>query len=106
MRPIAILWCPSLVTRSSSPCNTNTRRVQRSGDRFAGCIYISLISRAGAGCISRSDGIVHFLLPGFPATHPLNHNHPQLGGSTPTDGAVKGLLRLGNIGPHGGLAGA
>ena len=49
---------------------------------------------------------VHFLLPGFPATPPRNHNRPQLGGSTPTDGAVKGLLRLGYIGPHGGLAGA
>ena len=60
----------------------------------------------GAGCISISDGVVHFLLPGFPATPPRNHNHPQLGGSTPTDGAVKGLLRLGYIGPHGGLAGA
>jgi len=59
-----------------------------------------------AGCISRSDGIVHFLLPGFPTTPPRNHNRPQLGGSTPTDGAVEGLLRLGNIGPHGGLAGA
>ena len=59
-----------------------------------------------AGCISISDGIVHFLLPGFPATPPRSHNHPQLGGITPTDGAVKGLLRLGYIGPHGGLAGA
>ena len=57
-----------------------------------------------AGCISISDGIVHFLLPGFPATPPRNHNHPQLGGVTPTDGVVKGLLQLGFIGPHGGLA--
>ena len=62
--------------------------------------------RRSAGCISRSDGIVHFLLPGFPATPPLNHNPPQLGGSTPADGSVKGLLWLGYIGPHGGLAGA
>ena len=46
------------------------------------------------------------LLPGFPVTPPRNHNHPQLGGSTPADGAVKGLLWLGYIGPHGGLAGA
>ena len=59
-----------------------------------------------AGCISTAGTKVHFLLPGFPATPPRNHNRPQLGGSTPTDGAVKGLLRLGNIGPHGGLAGA
>eukprot|EP00964_Phaeocystis_antarctica_P107918 scaffold72571_cov101-Phaeocystis_antarctica.AAC.2 len=53
----------------------------------------------GWSCISTSARIVHFLLPGFPATPPRNHNHPQLGGSTPTDGAVKGLLRLGYIGP-------
>ena len=59
-----------------------------------------------AGCISISAGIVHFLLPGVPATPPRNLNHPQLGGSTPADSAVKGLLRLGYIGPHGGLAGA
>ena len=49
----------------------------------------------GCGCISISDGIVHFLLPGFPATPPRNHNHPQLRGSTPTDGVVKGLFWLG-----------
>ena len=49
---------------------------------------------------------VHFLLPGFPATPPRNHKHPQLGGSSPADGAVKGLLWLGYIGPHGGLVGA
>ena len=60
----------------------------------------------GAGCISRSDGIVHFLLPGFPVTPPRNHNHPQLGDSTPADGGVKSLPWLGYIGPHGGLAGA
>ena len=59
-----------------------------------------------AGCISISDGAVHFLLPGFPVTPTRNHNHPQLGGSTPTDGGMKGLLWLGYTGPHGGLAGA
>ena len=59
-----------------------------------------------AGCISISDGNVHFLLPGFPVTPPRNHNHPQLGSSTPADGGVKGLPWLGYIGPHGGLAGA
>ena len=69
-------------------------------------LTVETMTRGMAGCISISDGIVHFLLPGFPATPPRNHNHPQLGGSTPTDGAVKGLLRLGYIGPHGGLAGA
>ena len=58
-----------------------------------------------AGCISISDGNVHFLLPGFPVTPPRNHNHPQLGSSTPADGGVKGLPWLGYIGPHGGLAG-
>ena len=62
--------------------------------------------REQAGCISISKGIVHFLLPGFPATPPRNHNHPQLGVSTPADGAVKDLLQLGYIGPHGGLVGA
>ena len=46
------------------------------------------------------------LLPGFPVTPPRNHNHPQLGSSTPADGGVKGLPWLGYIGPHGGLAGA
>eukprot|EP00964_Phaeocystis_antarctica_P148108 scaffold114856_cov21-Phaeocystis_antarctica.AAC.1 len=59
-----------------------------------------------AGCISISDGAVHFLLPGFPVTPTRNHNHPQLGGSTPTDGVMKRLLWLGYTGPHGGLAGA
>ena len=47
-----------------------------------------------AACVS-SPGWLHFhlrqecslfLLQGFPATPPRNHNHPQLGGSTPADG--------------------
>ena len=42
------------------------------------------------------------LLSGFPVTSPRNHNHPQLGASTPTDGGVKGLPWKGDIGPHGG----
>ena len=41
------------------------------------------------------------LLPGFPVTHPRNHNHPQLGGSTPADGRVKGLSFFDPLGPHG-----
>ena len=45
-----------------------------------------------AGCISRAVGNVHFLLLGFPVTPPRNHNHPQLGVSTPADGRVKGLM--------------
>ena len=64
------------------------------------------LTPASAGCISICNGIVHFLLPGFPASPPRNHNHPQLGGTTPADGAVKGLLWLGYIGRHGGLVGA
>ena len=55
-----------------------------------------------AGCISRAVGNVHFLLLGFPVTPPRNHNHPQLGGSTPADGGVKGLPWKGHISPHGG----
>eukprot|EP00964_Phaeocystis_antarctica_P042446 scaffold24326_cov36-Phaeocystis_antarctica.AAC.1 len=43
---------------------------------------------------------------GLPRDPPTQPQPPPARGSTPTDGAVKGLLRLGNIVPHGGLAGA
>ena len=50
----------------------------------------------------RQECSLFTLLPGFPATLPRNHNHSQLGDSTPADGAVKGFLWLGYIGPHSG----
>ena len=39
---------------------------------------------------------------GFPVAPTRNHDHPQLGCITPTDGRVNGVSWFGHLGPHGG----
>ena len=41
----------------------------------------------------------------FPVAHTRNHNHPQLGCISPTDGMVKDVSWFGHLGPHGGPEG-
>ena len=41
----------------------------------------------------------------FPVAHTRNHDHPQLGCITPTDGMVKDVSWFGHLGPHGGPEG-